>query len=443
MTINDLGKRRQLENLRENLRLVEERMSEYVVSTDIPLGLIKEKRRLEEQIADLETELAHGREQERVRREGHPQRRPVPIWVWLLGALVVVVIAGVVAFWAELREWYTDLQDMSQAEAMEVANMHIEADAIDAIPFRNVGSEQQYIAVLAKSDPYQQSQGYVGYETVYLLEGSGSLYQKRNLGLIEFSRSGFGVIDVDDDGYIEIYTVSGTGGSSGYGFTVRVYDTLDGETYSLDSWGTYSDPALEFSFSENAPQKKGLKQWLLQKGNEHNFFYKYGDEHSAAIEDWLETHGKGFCKGQLTIHEFPGEIPPTEVTVMCTVDDGEFEWVSYFKGPVIGYDKSRDAYFVLYVPRYDLGHVPTMISGAQYLWLGTCIENGILAFDKATHTLEIIPAPELAALSDFFELSLRVEGTALFDGSTRLTLPDHIDVEDEFREAAECAEPPW
>ena len=440
MTINDLGKQRQLENLRENLRLVEERMSEYVVSTDIPLGLIKEKRRLEEQIADLETELAHGREQERVRREGHPQRRPVPVWVWLLGALVVVVIAGAVAFWAELREWYTDLQDMSQAEAMEVANMHIEADAFDAIPFRNVGSERQYIAVLAKSDPYQQSQGYLGYETVYLLEGSGSLYQKRNLGLFEFSRAGFGVIDVDDDGYREIYTVSKTGGSSGYGFTVRVYDTLDDETYSLDSWGTYSDPALEFSFSENVPQKKGLEQWLLRKGNEHNHFYKNGDEHSAAIEDWLKTHRRGFYKGQLTIHEFPGEIPPIEATVMCAVDDGEFEWISYFRGHVLGYDKSGDAYFVLYVPIYGLAYVPTMVSGEQYLWLGTCIEHGILAYNKDSHILEIVPAPELAETSDYSELYLRVEDTTLFDGRTRLTLPDHIDVEDEFQAATECEE---
>jgi hypothetical protein len=49
--------RRMLANRREALLLIEERMSEFVEYHEVPLQLIKNKRRTEEQIADLERKL--------------------------------------------------------------------------------------------------------------------------------------------------------------------------------------------------------------------------------------------------------------------------------------------------------------------------------------------------------------------------------------------------
>jgi len=49
---------RQLTEARENLRLIQERKAEYVLSTDIPLQLVKEERRLLDRIAELERQLA-------------------------------------------------------------------------------------------------------------------------------------------------------------------------------------------------------------------------------------------------------------------------------------------------------------------------------------------------------------------------------------------------
>jgi seryl-tRNA synthetase len=48
---------RQLTALRENLRLIEERKTEYVQSTDIPLQLVREEHRIRQQIAELEDQL--------------------------------------------------------------------------------------------------------------------------------------------------------------------------------------------------------------------------------------------------------------------------------------------------------------------------------------------------------------------------------------------------
>lgn len=51
---------RQLQSARENLRLIEERKSEFVLGTDVPLQLVKEERRLRERIAELEAKLGAG-----------------------------------------------------------------------------------------------------------------------------------------------------------------------------------------------------------------------------------------------------------------------------------------------------------------------------------------------------------------------------------------------
>ena len=50
--------RRQLEEALENLRLIEERKSQYVMAVDVPLQFVKEERRLRERIAELERQLA-------------------------------------------------------------------------------------------------------------------------------------------------------------------------------------------------------------------------------------------------------------------------------------------------------------------------------------------------------------------------------------------------
>jgi len=57
-----------LKEARENLALIEERMADYVLSTDVPLQLVKEKRHLESRIRQLERRLAGLRPIEVLRR---------------------------------------------------------------------------------------------------------------------------------------------------------------------------------------------------------------------------------------------------------------------------------------------------------------------------------------------------------------------------------------
>ena len=49
--------RRQLAKARDNLRLIQERKSQYVMETDVPLQLIKEEQHLLERIEELERRI--------------------------------------------------------------------------------------------------------------------------------------------------------------------------------------------------------------------------------------------------------------------------------------------------------------------------------------------------------------------------------------------------
>jgi len=49
--------RRQLTEARENLRLIQERKSAFVMDTDVPLDLIKQERRTRKRIEELERRI--------------------------------------------------------------------------------------------------------------------------------------------------------------------------------------------------------------------------------------------------------------------------------------------------------------------------------------------------------------------------------------------------
>ena len=77
--IDDLPSlQRQLGNKQETLLLIQERKSEYALSTDVPLDLIREERDVQEEIAALEAKI---KVQEQRRRAppvapAPPPRRP-------------------------------------------------------------------------------------------------------------------------------------------------------------------------------------------------------------------------------------------------------------------------------------------------------------------------------------------------------------------------------
>lgn len=107
--------RKQLAEAEENLRLIEERMSEFFLPTSIPLSLAKRKRTLEKEIAQLEIELRQAQLQPEPAWQSWQAaetkvqalekldrlRASVPTWVWSAIGVVVValtIVCGNLAF---------------------------------------------------------------------------------------------------------------------------------------------------------------------------------------------------------------------------------------------------------------------------------------------------------------------------------------------------------
>jgi hypothetical protein len=93
---------RQLNEARKNLRLIEERKVEYVVSTSIPLDLIRSERELRERIAELEQRLAapplQGETEIVTPAESRPRLREALLrhWKLLTALLALALLAAII-----------------------------------------------------------------------------------------------------------------------------------------------------------------------------------------------------------------------------------------------------------------------------------------------------------------------------------------------------------
>jgi len=107
---------RELSQARENLALIQERMSEYVLSTDVPLQLIKEERRWEGRIRWLERRIA--------------ELRPINV-LRQATKLIVGPVARTLTGepWKELRQrLLTQASRLPHTAHLDVALMEDEAD---------------------------------------------------------------------------------------------------------------------------------------------------------------------------------------------------------------------------------------------------------------------------------------------------------------------------
>lgn len=93
--------KRQLQERRESLRLIDERIAEFVLPIDVPLQLKKEKQKLEQEIARLEAQLARAKpfvtepvdRKDDARAENKAIKRQVPLFVLFLAGFL---LAGIV-----------------------------------------------------------------------------------------------------------------------------------------------------------------------------------------------------------------------------------------------------------------------------------------------------------------------------------------------------------
>ena len=71
------------------------------------------------------------------------------------------------------------------------------------------------------------------------------------------------------------------------------------------------------------------------------------------------------------------------------LDDGPYQWLSYFRGGVGGYSKQNGSYFLLYVPKDGYNASKKLVVIGAWLYIQDCVgDHWAVRFNKTTHSIE-------------------------------------------------------
>jgi hypothetical protein len=177
-------------------------------------------------------------------------------WIEVTVTLLVgITLTGILLFGGKtidsFKRYYAVSRNISQEEAIAVAREVIGANTREVIPFTSKDSDSQYIAVIAKPTPDQKNKSTLNRDRVYILEGINKVYRVleidltaydmfffnsneisnpslRNLREKDYLKSIFGVVDLNNDGNYEVYSIYRQGGSGAYNFDIKIYEPLSG-----------------------------------------------------------------------------------------------------------------------------------------------------------------------------------------------------------------------
>lgn len=335
----------------------------------------------------------------------------------LIGAIVSLTLAGLGFFGKQLLQFSkrkaVDISSVSNEEALAVARQVVGSTTIQAIPFKDTGSAEQFILVVcAPSKNVDVPATLDSGMPLRVLEGSRHAFQVHSPELVAFDAyrqpdspmekyisSVSGVVDVEGNGTKQVYAVDREGGSSVYRVEIKLYDPLTGALYDANYAASYGDTMMKnVEFSANVSQHDAIKAWLLKMGNDFIFSKprsKPGktESYEDEIGDWRERQGFDFEEGTIEERDLPGNVPSTLTSSVCTLEDGQWEWMSYFKSAVFGYNKSRNVHFVLFVPEVSYDWIQEIHASDRYLWFAHSSDESPdgpthwIRYDKSNHSV--------------------------------------------------------
>jgi hypothetical protein len=332
--------------------------------------------------------------------------------------------------------------------ALGEAKRYFGPEIADAIPFRLPGSKDQYIAVL-QSQPSESEIYFRG--KLSILRGARGCYEIVTTEVEQFRHAAaldgyFGAVDISGTGHQDIFVVSHSAGSGASSIDVELYDPETSERYRITWFKTHHVVPPDITYTGDFSRKPHAKQWLRDHAAKVSGFYR---DPSLSRQDrifhdaqtmWVATHGSGFVQGKIRSDYYRGKIPHLD-EAHCTVDDGDYLWASFFKGPVVGYQKSRNRYFILFVPPTQYHWVTNLLIGKRYIWLEvhTAIEKprGLLVVERDTLQMQVLPVPVPLEIPEWYvELflsgNLTVENGCLRLNSVPVELPETVNPQLEF-----------
>ena len=294
----------------------------------------------------------------------------------------------------------------AEAKAKEIAYSVLAGDILRAISYRNLDSPHVFIASLRRSSEVDFD------PRVYVLEQIGETYKViwKSDRLYNTIATAFEVQDVDGDGNREVIFEDQSYGTGGGSRSLMVYSTSNTRLFSVTESLNWQDragpvsPEIEIIPADAPDMVRVLEavaksHGFLQPGKVVDF-----DSPEFSVQRWHKENGTR-TSGIVRLHYYEGH-PPCKATVVTTLDTGTVLWMSFFKGPLIGYEKLNDRHFVAFSAAWSYNWAKNLAFDGQSLWFGSHCKNGLMSFRLADNRLESYESFQGTGLPEVEKLEL-------------------------------------
>jgi len=307
----------------------------------------------------------------------------------------------------------------AEFKAKEIAYSVLAGDILRAISYRNIDSRHVFIAALRRSSEIDFD------PAVYVLEQIGETYKViwKSDRLFRTAATAFEVQDVDADGNQEVVFEDQSYGTGGGSRSLMVYSTSNSRLFSVTEsldWQNRAGPVspeVEIKPADVPEMTRVLEavarsHGFLQPGTVVDF-----DLPEFSVQRWHKENGTR-TSGIVRIHYYQG-YPTCKASVPAMLDTGSIVWLSFFKGPLIGYEKLNDRHFVAYSAAWSYNWAKSLVFDGQRLWFSSHLKNGLMSFRPTDNLLESCESFQGTALPSAEKLEVD-DGILILDGTLRL-----------------------
>lgn len=309
-------------------------------------------------------------------------------------------------------------------DAVSLASTVLPGRILRATSFRDEADGRCRVAVLTK----EGSPSFVEKAVVLAEFGGGYCveWQSGNLHSVGVWRElsdWFGSEDVDGDNRHEIFFAEGAHGTGSGADVFHMYAPCQNRVFSVTLHETRDPYYREWVEPCKCLLDAGARVYwkaFEKRLRQTRMIIQIDTSHESPDVLWYIDNG--FLKsGYVKTRVVPGQ-PRFGATVVSKHIDGDVLWYAFFKGPVIGYDRTRDQHFVIYGPETMYKWATCFASNSEYLWFGT--QGGeVFQYNKKTQILAPMQVG-MAGASLGGVSSLDLKGSKLvIDGTTEVAVP--------------------
>lgn len=285
--------------------------------------------------------------------------------------------------------WGDRKSPFNEITALRIARSTLGGSIIAAIPFRNLGSKNQFLAVARREhdgDPNAR---------IHILEQVGGAYMQIWVSdeiWGSFDQKTVEVVDLDNDGMKEVAFESASFGSGGGSKSLYIYSTKQSRVFEVEELYNYSNASTPdvYPIKIDAGTDEAFKSAMISYATSRGFLQGNElvdyDDPKFAILRWHKENGEK-RSGKVSVHLYNGK-PVYGASTHVEIDTGDLVWTAYFKGPLFGYIKSKDKHFIPYSPQWVYEWVKGLVDDGHYLWFVCHCVPGLFSFDYRANILK-------------------------------------------------------